>query len=398
MQTGMWQRGIMDDQAHIEMPVKKYADMSLSRRIISIAVLTLMFGLTVWFMLDMVLLTFILTFIFYYLLKLERRWINRTPLRKIPDVALLIFIYLFGILILTLCGMAFMPVIISQTYDIARAFINFDVTKLFAQIREAVDPAIASYIMDLDLNQYIDRVGFMLIDLVTNIGKYSLNVLLAIALSFLLLLEKSKIARFGAVMSKSRIAFIYDYFMAFGTNFCRTFAKVMKVQVLIALINAAVSSILLSILQFPNILGLSVMIFVLGLIPVAGVIVSLIPLSIIAFNIGGIFKVVEVLIMVILIHVIEAYILNPKLMSTRTSLPISFVFIILLVAERYLGVWGLLIGVPLFIFLLNIFEVDYEAATRNEKPNRRKAKSDAKVAAKAAKAAAAASLEKDPPQ
>jgi predicted PurR-regulated permease PerM len=45
----------------------------------------------------------------------------------------------------------------------------------------------------------------------------------------------------------------------------------------------------------------------------------------------------------------------------------SLVFIILLVAEHYMNVWGLLIGVPLFIFLLNIFEVDYARAFKPER-------------------------------
>jgi predicted PurR-regulated permease PerM len=137
----------------------------------------------------------------------------------------------------------------------------------------------------------------------------------------------------------------------------------MKVQVTIAFVNSALSIIILAILGFKGIIwGLGVMIFILGLVPVAGVIISLVPLSIIAFNIGGVPKVIEVLIMVAVIHAVEAYILNPKLMANRVRLPVSFVFIILLVAEEYLGVWGLLIGVPIFIFLMTIFGVQYNEA------------------------------------
>ncbi|MDR2486341.1 MAG: AI-2E family transporter, partial [Clostridiales Family XIII bacterium] len=70
--------------------------------------------------------------------------------------------------------------------------------------------------------------------------------------------------------------------------------------------------------------------------------------------------------MVFLIHVIEAYVLNPKLMANRTQLPVCLVFMILLVAEKYLGVWGLLIGVPVFIFLMTILGVDFEEACKPE--------------------------------
>lgn len=71
-------------------------------------------------------------------------------------------------------------------------------------------------------------------------------------------------------------------------------------------------------------------------------------------------KLLEVIIMICVLHAIEAYLLNPKLMSSKTNLPVSFTLIILLVGEHYLGVWGLLIGVPLFLFLMKLLEVEYE--------------------------------------
>jgi predicted PurR-regulated permease PerM len=110
----------------------------------------------------------------------------------------------------------------------------------------------------------------------------------------------------------------------------------------------------------------SIMIFILGLIPVAGVFISLIPLVIVAFSIGGIVKVIEVIIMIAVIHAIEAYFLNPKLMSRRTSLPVSLVFVVLIISQRYLGAWGMLIGVPFFIYVLNVLNIDYRRAMEEE--------------------------------
>ena len=134
----------------------------------------------------------------------------------------------------------------------------------------------------------------------------------------------------------------------------------MKVQITIALVNSIASMIALALMGFPGVPALGIMIFCLGLIPVAGVIVSLIPLSILALSIGGWVKLIEVIIMICVLHAIEAYLLNPKLMSSKTNLPVSFTLIILLVGEHYLGVWGLLIGVPLFLFLMKLLEVEYE--------------------------------------
>ncbi|MCB2484435.1 AI-2E family transporter, partial [Listeria monocytogenes] len=78
-----------------------------------------------------------------------------------------------------------------------------------------------------------------------------------------------------------------------------------------------------------------------GLIPVAGVIISCIPLVLIAYSGGGFQDVVYILITVVIVHAIEPYILNPKLMSSKTNFPVFYPFIILIFSETFFGVWGL---------------------------------------------------------
>ena len=126
---------------------------------------------------------------------------------------------------------------------------------------------------------------------------------------------------------------------------------------MIALINTFLTVTVLIILGFPQIIGLSIMIFFLGLIPVAGVIISLIPLTIIGFTIGGIWTVIYLLIAIAVIHAVEAYILNPKLMSSKTNLPVFYTFIVLIFSQHFFGVWGLIIGIPIFVFLLDVLDV-----------------------------------------
>ena len=107
----------------------------------------------------------------------------------------------------------------------------------------------------------------------------------------------------------------------------------------------------------PQLVALGLMVFIFSLVPVAGVIISLVPLSFVAYSVGGIRYVVYIFIMVLVIHAIEAYILNPKFMSSRTELPIFYTFLVLLLAEHFWGVWGLIVGVPIFIFFLDVLEI-----------------------------------------
>ena len=110
-------------------------------------------------------------------------------------------------------------------------------------------------------------------------------------------------------------------------------------------------------MRMPQIIALGLMVFILSLIPVAGVIISLIPLSLVAYSVGGLRYVIYIFIVIMIIHAIEAYILNPKFMSSKTELPIFYTFVVLLVGEHFLGTWGLIVGVPIFTFLLDILGV-----------------------------------------
>ena len=344
----------------------------IKEKIISWVVMTLMFVTIIWYMLNIALLTFVITFVFYHLVELIQRKRRELFSVAVPDGFILSVLYIAFILILIFASIELTPKLAVQFTDLANIFINFDVNA----VKNSIDPRLAEALSHIDFNKYLTEAGVMLASGVTAVGGFGVNLFLSLILSFLLLMEKNKIKKFGERLADSRVSFIYDYWITFGGNFVTTFGKVMKVQVTIALINSVISMIILTVLGFPQIMSLGVMIFLLGLIPVAGVAISLVPLSIIAFNIGGISKVLAVIFMIILIHTVEAYILNPKLMSDQTELPVCFIFIILLVGEHYLGVWGLLIGVPIFIFLLNALDVDYSECDKKEKKHKHKKEKD----------------------
>ena len=70
--------------------------------------------------------------------------------------------------------------------------------------------------------------------------------------------------------------------------------------------------------------------------------------------------------MIAIIHSLESYILNPKFMSAKTNLPAFFTFMVLLFSEHFLGIWGLIIGIPIFIFLLDMLDIHEDNNEENE--------------------------------
>ena len=321
--------------------------------------LVVFFGLfyTFRYMLNIILLTFLCTFIFYQLLSLVKRLAKKYRIPLLPDKFLIAIFYLAFILIMVYAFYRLSPIIAKQIKDLITIFENFDLTALAINLT----PDYANvFIEKLHLNDLLTNLAQSLGSVATSVTGLTVDIVLALLLSLLILMEKDDLSAFGRALEKSSISGIYSQITYFVSSFVRTFAQVMKVQVIIATINCIVSVVFLKFMGFSSIIGLGIMIFLLGLIPVAGVIVSLIPLSIIAYNLGGIPKVLGIWVMIAVIHALESYVLNPKLMSNRTHLPVCMVFIILLVGEHYLGVWGLLIGVPLFIFFLEVLKIKYQ--------------------------------------
>lgn len=298
-------------------------------------------------MINIILLTFIFTFLMDRLVEFT---VKRVRLNR-PLLVILLYTMIVGLLMFGISK--YLPIITVEISQLIKRITNFSA--------ESPDNVFINYIETVissdQIAAYLENGFSFLLKSVTDISKTSIQVLLALILSLFFLLEKPRLKEFTGKFKDSKIAPFYYEIEFFGKKFTRTFGKVIEAQFIIAIVNTILSVLLLSILGFPQIIGLGIMIFFLGLVPVAGVIISLVPLTIIAFTIGGFLKVLYVLIAIMIIHAIEAYILNPKLMSSKTDLPVFYTFVVLIFSQHFFGVWGLIIGIPVFVFLLDVLGV-----------------------------------------
>ena len=95
----------------------------------------------------------------------------------------------------------------------------------------------------------------------------------------------------------------------FANKFVNTFGVVMEAQFFIAVVNTVIT-LALAIIGFTQLPSLAIMIFILSLVPVAGVIISCIPLSFIAYSQGGLNDVIYILALITIVHLFESYVLN----------------------------------------------------------------------------------------
>ena len=320
-------------------------------------------------MLNLFLLTFLFTYIAYSLQKGITSRLDKFI--KIRPIVVTLFLYLFMSSTIVFVVYRYIPIIIRELTEIGRKVSRFDFRFIGG---EFLSTYVVPYFGNVDFmsifkNSELDN--FLRFDqffrYASNLGTWSFNVFVALILSLFFMIEKDKIKQFFSGFENSSIAIVYKYTKDFGINFLNSFGKVVQAQIIIACVNSILSVIVLFILNFPQVLGLGVMIFLFSLVPVAGTIASLIPLSIIAYTVGGFKMILYVLILIAVLHALESYVLNPRFMADKTELPVFIVFITLLISDHFMGVWGLLLGVPLLMFILHLLNIKPSSKSRRPK-------------------------------
>ena len=307
-------------------------------------------------MATLLLLTFVFIYIFNSLQNLAYRLLCKLfPIKRmiITIVIYILFISLFAIII-----SIYLPILITQISASIANITDYLTTIKGETTSDNIYSKMLIYITNnFDFSQYISKGGTILLSALTSIGTVGLYILLSIVLSFFYMTEKKSISDFSGRFKKSKLYWMYDDTLFFFRKFAKSFGKVIQNQILISFINSVLSVIVLIILGFPYVLGLGAMVFILGMVPVAGVFISLIPLSIIAYTHGGLIEVIYILLLILVLHSLESYVLNPKLMSHTSKMPVFFTFLVLLISEHLFGTWGLIIGIPLTMFLLDMLNV-----------------------------------------
>jgi predicted PurR-regulated permease PerM len=150
----------------------------------------------------------------------------------------------------------------------------------------------------------------------------------------------------------------------------RSLQGVIRGQLKICLVNGVLSGIGFGIFGLKFAFILAVFAAIMSLIPIFGSILSSIPAVAIAFaqapngpdDYSGLARSVLVLGWILLIHAIEANVLNPKIMGSSAKINPILVVLSLVIGEHWFGLVGALLAVPTFAILQTIFMFAMESA------------------------------------
>lgn len=183
------------------------------------------------------------------------------------------------------------------------------------------------------------------------ISHYVSYFFLGTLFSFLIVFDFPHLRQRLLALRESRLHEVYEEMAAAVVDFANVVGFVFQAQIFIALINTLLTALGLWLLALGPIALLAVIVFVAGLIPVLGTFVSSLPILIIAFNSGGARLAAEAGVMIVFVHAVETYILNPNIVSAVLKIHPLVTLVILYFGHTLFGFWGVFLGVPVSVFI-----------------------------------------------
>ena len=174
---------------------------------------------------------------------------------------------------------------------------------------------------------------------------------IAMLFSFLIMLDLPRLSQGVRQLRFTRLSEAYHETADSIVLFAKVVGGNFRAQLFISTVNTILTAICLQILGVKAAALLCTLVFLCGLIPVLGVFISSVPIVLMAINGGGIELGLWAVLMIIVIHLIEAYVLNPRIVSSVMHINPVMTLIILYIAHSVMGMWGMLLGVPIAVYI-----------------------------------------------
>lgn len=187
--------------------------------------------------------------------------------------------------------------------------------------------------------------------LVSKFVSFMFMLLLVFMITGFLLVDTQRIKRFFFSMIPQHDRASFENFL---DRLDQRLSGVVRGQLTICVINAILTLIGLLILRVKFAFILATIAGILSIVPIFGSILSTVPIVLVALTISPLTGLLALL-WIIAIHTLEANLLNPKIMGDSAKIHPVLIILSLLAGERFYGMIGALLAVPIMSIITTIF-------------------------------------------
>ena len=180
----------------------------------------------------------------------------------------------------------------------------------------------------------------------------SSQFLLSLLFSFLIVYDLPNLKKGVMSLQHTRLQYVYEEVGDSLVRFGRTLGRAFEAQIAIAIANTILTAIGIWMINIRGELAfISLIVFFCSFVPIAGVFISSVPICLLALQQGGMPKVMLSIALITLIHMLEAYVLNPRIFGHHLRLNTVVVLILVTVSGKIFGLWGLVLCLPIATYI-----------------------------------------------
>jgi predicted PurR-regulated permease PerM len=214
--------------------------------------------------------------------------------------------------------------------------------------------------VDSVANEFTGKLVLGLVATIRGLFKLLSQGLVSLIVTFMvgafIMLDFREIKRFYWSLVPKRFEAHFDEFLG---RLDGGLAGAIRGQLLICVVNGALSAIGLIIFVPEYWVVLAVLATVMSLVPIFGTIISTIPACLLALSSGGMSAAVPILLWILGIHFVEANILNPKIIGHHAKINPVVVVFVLIAGEFAFGIKGVILAVPVTAVVLAMCQFIY---------------------------------------
>src|SRR5262245_38623265 len=184
-----------------------------------------------------------------------------------------------------------------------------------------------------------------------------LDLSTALLLSFFICIDFPRLRRGCQRLRDTWLRGVYDEIAPALTSLALLVGRAMQAQGLIAVCNATLMFLALSVLGVEHSALLAGTVFVLCLVPTLGMIISWVLLAAIALVQpgGGLILALKVTVAVLVVVLLETFVFSPRILGRMMELHPVVIISVLPLAQYFFGIWGLILATPVAVYV--IYEV-----------------------------------------